>query len=717
MRGASSRQGQGRWLLATAIILLLSALGVAFAQARAASTSLYDDALASGWQNWSWDATVDLANAAPVHGGANSIAVQYTKAWGGLYLHNDAGAPVEGATLLLFWLNGGAAGGQRISIKVNGIDTGVTVTATANTWTAKVIPLADLGSPTSVKDIYWQDAGGGAQPVFYLDNVTLESLIIEPDPTEPPPPSLQLTVDAAAQRHAISPYIYGMNFAGEALAAELALPVNRWGGNATTRYNYQTDVSNQASDWYFQNIKQSDATDLPADSAANRFIEQNTRTGTATLLTLPMSGYVANNVHKACGFDVRTFGPQQQVDPYEPHYCGNGVYPNGALITGNDPSATSIAAGPSFSAGWVNFLKGKYGAAVAGGVRFYDLDNEPDIWYETHRDIRPTGWRKQEFLDATVAYATAVKAADPAAQLLGPVVNGWTYYFYSAYDGQQQNWANPVDGKDFVAWYLQQLKAKEPTTGRLLDYLDLHYYPQAAGVALATAGNAATQALRLRSTRSLWDPGYADESWIGSAGPDGGIVRLLPRMREWVNQNYPGTKLAISEYNWGGLESINGALAQADVLGIFGREGLDLATLWDPPAADQPGALAFRLYRNYDGAGSQFGDVGVQATSSDQGKVAVHAAQRSSDGAVTVLVINKQDTEATVPLSIANAGIVGPAAVYRYSPADLTRIVRTADQPQGSATLTLPAQSITLLVYPTAAREVNNWLYLPFAQR
>src|SRR5204863_2203380 len=119
--------------------------------------------------------------------------------------------------------------------------------------------------------------------------------------------------------------------------------------------------------------------------------------------------------------------------------------------------------------------------------------------------------------------------------------------------------------------------------------VDLHFYPQ-DGEALVPAGDAVLQAVRLRSTRSLWDPTYTDESWIADT------VRLIPRMREWVANNYPGTKLAITEYNWGGLEDINGALAQADILGIFGREGLDLATIWDPPSFSQPGAFAFRMY-------------------------------------------------------------------------------------------------------------------------
>jgi len=108
-----------------------------------------------------------------------------------------------------------------------------------------------------------------------------------------------------------------------------------------------------------------------------------------------------------------------------------------------------------------------------------------------------------------------------------------------------------------------------------------------------------------------------------------------------VNSYYPGTKIAISEYNWGALDRLNGALAQADVLGIFGREGLDLATIWGPPTSTQPGAYAFRMYLNYDGNGSKFGDTSVSASSADQGQLALYGAQRSSDKAVTLMMVNK----------------------------------------------------------------------------
>ncbi|MEU1608005.1 endoglucanase, partial [Micromonospora matsumotoense] len=174
------------------------------------------------------------------------------------------------------------------------------------------------------------------------------------------------------------------------------------------------------------------------------------------------------------------------------------------------------------------------------------------------------------------------------------------------------------------------------------------------------------------------------------------------QMKAWVAQYYPGTKVAITEYNWGALDDINGALAQADVLGIFGREGLDLATIWGEPKPTDPGAYAFRMYRNYDGAGSRFGDVSVSAVSSDQDRLSVYAAQRSSDRALTVMVVNKTGQDLTSRMALAGFHGSGKAQRFTYGPADLTSIVRGNDLPvsRGGVSATYPANSVTLLVLP-----------------
>ncbi|MGR9036674.1 MAG: glycoside hydrolase family 44 protein, partial [Gammaproteobacteria bacterium] len=671
-------------------------------KAASADMSVYDDALGSGWDNWSWNSTLNFSNTAPVHDGARSLSVRYDSAWAGLYLHTYSGYDTGLYDRLSFWIHGGSSGDQRLVIVANG-DSANTyqVTAKANTWTQIVFPLSALGNPAFLTDLYWQDLTGGSQPVFYLDDIVLLAGSVTPTP-------LTLNIDVGADRHTISEDIYGMNFADEALAAELKLPVRRWGGNATTRYNWQTSMRNTASDWYFENLPDGavNSANLPDGSASDQFVEQDRRTGTRTLLTVPLIGWTVKSTSPRnhpydCGFKVSKYGSQQSVDQWDTD-CGNGVRSSGGDITGNDPRDTSDPVDAGFVGDWINHLTGKYGTAAAGGVAYYNLDNEPMLWNSTHRDVHPEAVTYDEMLDRTLDYAAAIKAADPSAKTLGPVVWGWCAYFYSALDGCGIGADYQAHGNlPFAPWYLNQLKAFEQQQGlRLLDYFDLHYYPQAGGVALSPAGSAATQALRLRSTRSLWDANYTDESWISDTEPGGVKVRLIGRMRDWVNSYYPGTKLAITEYNWGALESINGALAQADVLGIFGREGLDLATLWSPPAPNQPGAHAFRMFLNYDGAGHRFGNVSVRAASSNHSDLSIYAAQRTSDNALTVLVINKTAAELASPVEITGLSLPSSTAVYRYSAANPSAIVQLADQGlSGSGfSAVFPANSITLFV-------------------
>lgn len=690
----------------TIIICAVIVFFVAFGRPTAAVAQdlvVYGDGLGTGWANWSWNATVNAAAPSPVQSGARSMAVTYNAGWAGLYLHADPAVDLAGYERIVFWIHGGATGGQQLRLVANG-DGGSTYTvgAQAGAWIEINVPISSLGSPRSLSDLYWQDITGGAQPTFYLDGITLMARTSPLQPVQGP----SVFIDAASGRHPISDGIYGMNFAGEALASELRLPVRRWGGNSATRYNWEIDVHNTGSDWYFENIPESNpnVAALPDGSAADRFVDQDWRTSTKTVMTVPLIGWTPNrraeNHPYDCGFKISKYGTQQSADPYDTD-CGNGYRMDGTAVTGNAAADTSAAIGPDFVTRWINHLKGKYGFASSGGVAYYGLDNEPMLWNSTHRDVHPAPATYDEIRDKTYQYGSAVKAADPSAKTLGPVLWGWCAYFYSAADGCGPGSDYAGHGNiPFVPWYLQQMQAYENQHGvRILDYLDLHYYPQAAGVALSSAGSAATQALRLRSTRSLWDPSYTDESWISDTQQGGVSVRLISRMKEWVNTNYPGTKLAISEYNWGALDHMNGALALADILGIFGREGMDLAMLWAPPEPLQPGAFAFRMYRNYDGQGNGFGDTGVHAASADQAALAVYAAERSADGALTVVVINKTADALLSTVNLAGFAPRPEASVFRYSafkPGAIEQLDDVEAETSGF-TATFPAQSITLV--------------------
>ena len=252
-------------------------------------------------------------------------------------------------------------------------------------------------------------------------------------------------------------------------------------------------------------------------------MEQDLRTGTKTILTVPADRLGGETAPAQSSLRLRLQGlqvrrPADSTDPWDPD-CGNGVLAQRRQHHRQQPADTSIATTAGFVSAWISHLVGRYGSAANGGVAYYNLDNEPMLWNSTHRDVHPDPTSYDELRDRTWLYAPAIKAADPTAQTLGPVLWGWCAYFYSALDGcGSAPTTRPMATRHFVPWYLQQMQAYEQAHGvRILDYLDLHYYPQATGVSLSPAGNAATQALRLRSTRSLWDPTYMDESWIDTA--------------------------------------------------------------------------------------------------------------------------------------------------------------------------------------------------------
>lgn len=556
------------------------------------------------------------------------------------------------------------------------------------------------------------------------------TLTLQPPATASGP---TLTVDTSNQTHVINPFIYGMNAFSQSVDTGKAarITVDRWGGDATSRYNYKLDVSSAASDWYFENGK--GATGLQDTGSFNQQVSSDIAIGAKTIGTVPVLGWVAKD-STSCSFPVSLYPNQNSVDPYSKQ-CGDGLTPDKKAITGIDPKLTSIAIdGPTWAGEWVKYLVSKFGAATSGGVAIYDLDNEPTWWNAVHRDVHPVPFTYDEVTDNGIAVAKAIKAADPGAEVSGPVLDNWWSYFYSKKDMESgwgsgpcyQPWSGPTDrdahgGMPMIEYYLQQFAAAEKTEGkRLLDYLDLHAYFVANDLGFKPAGDTTAQQARLNSTRVFWDSTYTDPNFpqpnyktdASFHNSDCNVPvqapQVIPMMKKWVAARYPGTKLAITEYNWGGQEHINGALAQADILGIFGREGLDIGTLWGAPDATKqiPGLVAFQIFRDYDGKKSEFGEMAVSSTSADQGKLSIYGALRTADHMVTLVVINK--TYGDLSTSIAVKGLPPStlsARAYLYSKANLNAIVAqpsVAVKPGlGGAASTIagsfPAQSITVL--------------------
>ncbi len=453
-----------------------------------------------------------------------------------------------------------------------------------------------------------------------------------------------MLVECAAKPREISPYIYGIAFNARAEYTgdaqwKLGATARRWGGNPTSRFNWELgSVWNTASDYFFENVDYVGR----ADFTWATFLETNRDRRLASALTVPMIGWVAKD-KKSVGFPVELYGKQQQVDG--DRGAGNGLKADGTPIEPGDPSRTSVVAPPEFIGRWVsaiNALSKQRGAPV---VSQYILDNEPALWHDTHRDVRPRPITYDELLDRTIRYGTAIRKADPSAVIAGPAEWGWTGYLYSALDAEKGFALKPDrrahGDQPLIEWYLQKLAQHEKKTGvKVLDVLDLHYYPQGAGIGVGTQGKVDrdTSALRIRSTRSLWDPRYSDESWIKEP------VMLIPRMQAWVDTFYPGLKLSIGEYNFGAEGHMSGGLALADALGRFGQHGLYSAFYWTYPAENSPAAWAFRLFRDFDGKGSTFEALSLPT---DAPRDTALFAARSHDGKkVTLVLLNTSPTDA-----------------------------------------------------------------------
>jgi hypothetical protein len=521
-------------------------------------------------------------------------------------------------------------------------------------------------------------------------------------------PPVTVSVDAASNPHPISPLIYGVHFADTGTLTDLRATLNRYGGNSSGRYNWQQNIDNRGADWYFESIPYPDHT--PGE-LGDTFIAITKAAGAEPFLTMPMVGWVAKTnaaFDTLCSFRVSVYGAQVDADGD----CGNGcaVGPDvppcfaGTPITWNDPNDASVPADGAFQQGWMQHVWNTWGPASGGGLKYWGLDNEPSIWHAAYWDVHAAGAGMDEITAKMIDYGGRIRAVDPGATVLAPEEWGWDGYFYSGMDQQalmlgQCGGPDCPDrlahgGADYVPYLLTKMKEHEDLTGqKVLDFFTLHFYPQ--GGEFSDDVSAPMQLLRNRSTRGLWDPNYVNESWINA------VVQLIPRMKSWAAAYYPGLPVGLTEYNWGAEGHINGATAQADVLGILGREGADMASRWVVPPAASPVYNAFKMYRNYDGAGSSFGETSVSAGGPDPDEVAAFGALRAGDGALTIMLINKVlagDTPATVNLANFVAGSL--AQVWRLDAANVITQLANVPVSGGSISLPLPPQTLTLIVVP-----------------
>src|SRR5712691_1019931 len=152
-------------------------------------------------------------------------------------------------------------------------------------------------------------------------------------------PAVTINVDAGANVHPISPLIYGVAYGDATTLPDLNCPINRYGGNNTSRYNWQLNADNRGQDWYFESIGEPNAT---AGERGDTFFSMSRAAGAQAMLTVPFIGWVAKlaaNRNKLASFSIAKYGAQTGNDWQWFPDAGDGILTsNGQNVSGNDPN-------------------------------------------------------------------------------------------------------------------------------------------------------------------------------------------------------------------------------------------------------------------------------------------------------------------------------------------------------------------------------------------
>jgi len=519
--------------------------------------------------------------------------------------------------------------------------------------------------------------------------------------------SIDFLITADGSKKPISPYIYGTN---QLLTEEENWTAMRQGGNRLTGYNWENNASNAGTDWinssdnfltWIAGIQNENEPGIVTTTFRNKSIELNAY----SLITLQLAGYVARD--KSGAVTENQTAPSLRWRSVQ--------FEKGSQFSLQPDTSDTFV----YIDEYVNFLVNRFGMAnTPNGIKGYSLDNEPGLWISTHPRIHPLQARCVEMVQKAIGVSTAVKNVDPYLEIFGPVLYGFNAYydFQSAAD-----WDSVKAGTNyqwFIDYYLDQMRLAEITSGkRLLDVLDIHWYPEARGDNRITETNANTTAdklARVQAPRTLWDNNYTENSWIGQWF--GAYLPLIPRLKESIDEFYPGTKLAFTEFSYGGENDITGAIAMADVLGIFGKYDVYLGTYWQLDSPSNYISAAYKIYRNYDGNNSTFGDNSVPSVTSDSVSTSVYSSLNEMGNEIHLVVINKKLNESVNSnFTILSQHNIQSGSVWKldgnsFEIAEINPVINITNN---SFSYTLPAGSVCHFVLETDAVNVEDENYLP----
>jgi hypothetical protein len=509
-----------------------------------------------------------------------------------------------------------------------------------------------------------------------------------------------ITVDATQSIKRISPFIYGRN---NNLSDNPSSPVSsaNWqlyqdaglrmyrecGGNNCTKYNWRLKLSSHP-DWY------NNVYDHDWDYSATSLI--NNTSNTQALFGFQLLGKAASN--KNNNFNDWAYNNSQYWAGVSNNWAGGGGPGNGNpnLYLENWTADSTIGILNHWNALGLDMSR----------LRYWSMDNEPEIWTGTHDDV-VTSITAEQFMQKYFAVAKAARAKNPTIKLIGPVSpNEWQWY----------NWNNskvtdPNNGKiySWMEYFIKRIAEEQQATGiRLLDVLDIHFYP----------GTQSNPDLTLQ-LHHLW----FDTQWVypnangvkvtGPTGWDNTITKeyFFERCNQWLNQyigSNHGVTFSISEYGdiaTHGSEDANVvACWYASHLGTFANNNVELFTPWDWYNGQWE---VLHLFSNYFGAFSN------SCTSSQETKVSGYSSLSTHGDSLIIAVVNRDRTNAqTASIHLQNfqpsvttvnahqLANLGAAETFQSKTSNALQSLQYTIA-SNQISLTIPKLSVTLIQIPT----------------
>lgn len=448
--------------------------------------------------------------------------------------------------------------------------------------------------------------------------------------------AIRIDIDVNKGKIPVSPFIYGKNNVVESdLTKTKAMEeitrarqagvriVRQGGGNNSTKYNWRLKLSSHP-DWY-NNVYVNDW-----DTAAKNMLQQ--LPGVQGMWSFQLLGKAASNTNN--NFNDWGYNQSQYWSGINQNLAGGGK-PNASggskAATEGNPDLYLMAWTADSTVGILDKWFGTKGLGYdKSKFVYWAMDNEPEIWSGTHDDVMKTQCSAEEYMQLYFKVAKAARAKYPNIKLLGPTpANEWQWYSWIG--------GSKIDGKSYcwLEFFIKRIAEEEKATGiKLLDVLDIHYYPGSTDAAKC-----------VQFHRVFFDRDYdypeANGVHTVNGGWDANINKeyILGRCSDWLNQ-YLGTNhgvgLAVTE---SGLASTNAnvqAVFYASTLGEFMKNGVEVYTPWSWNVGMWETLHLFSRYNQ-----KYF----VQAVSQNEPLVSAYPTVNSTSDSITVVLVNRSLTD------------------------------------------------------------------------